>query len=116
MHELAITNSLINLVLEECRDKKITKPRKIITELGELSPYSKDCVLFYYDLLKKDRSLISRTKLEIESVAGRIHCNCCGKESTIDNKYLIFCPDCDSFDIKLIQGNEFTLKKIDCEG
>jgi hydrogenase nickel incorporation protein HypA/HybF len=116
MHELAITHSLINLVLEECRDKKIMKPRKIITELGELSPYSKECVLFYYDLLKKEQPLIRETTLEIEAVAGRIHCNNCGNQSMIDNRYLIFCPACDSFDVKLIQGKEFTLKTIDCEG
>lgn len=115
MHELAVTNNLIQLVLTECQTRKITQPKKIIVDLGGFSSYSKDSVLFYYDILKKEHPLIKTTKLIVNELPGKIRCNTCKKDSTITDASMMCCPHCHGIDITIEGGKEFILKEIEAE-
>ena len=111
MHELSVTKSLISLILNKCNEKNI-KPKVIITELGSLTSYKKDPILFNYDLLKKEEDLLKNTNLEVIEIKGKVLCNNCEKESIIDDNIMIFCPKCDSHNVEVIQGGKFKLKEI----
>jgi len=62
MHELSITQNLIDLVAGECKKKNIIGPKKIIAELGSLTGYSKESILFYYDLFAKRNASSCRNR------------------------------------------------------
>lgn len=113
MHELSVTSSLIRLVVAECIKQKITKPKKIIVDLGGITAYSKDSVLFYYDILKNDEPLLRKTTLRINEIPGKILCNDCKKESVIQDACMMFCPCCSSRNVSIISGKEFLLKEIE---
>ena len=51
MHEFAITRTLVELIKKECLDKKIDVLSSVVVELGELTNYKKESLLFYYDLI-----------------------------------------------------------------
>jgi hydrogenase nickel incorporation protein HypA/HybF len=113
MHELSATNHLIELISNECQINKIKSPKKIIVELGMLTTYKKDPILFYFDLIKKDIKLLKNSKLVIKEVKGKILCNKCKKESVINEAIMIFCQKCNSGDVEIINGKDLILKEID---
>jgi hydrogenase nickel incorporation protein HypA/HybF len=115
MHELSVTNNLIQLVLTECKKRSITQPKKIIVDLGGFTSYSKDSVLFYYDILKKEHPLIRTTTLVVNELPGRITCNTCKKDITITDASFMCCPYCHGMDITIEGGKEFILKEIEAE-
>ena len=111
MHELSVTKSLIDIIDSECRENRIT-PKKIIAELGTLTSFKPDPIIFYYDILKKENSLLRDSILVIESVQGKIKCNECKKESMLEDNIMIFCPKCKSSDVEIISGRDFKLKEV----
>jgi hydrogenase nickel insertion protein HypA len=116
MHELAVTQSLINSVLTECKNRNITKLENIIVELGSLTSYVSDSIHFYYDLLKEPYELLHDVHLIIHEVQGIIHCNACKKETTIDDSFIIMCKHCHSTDVHIVKGKEFIIKSLEIKG
>jgi hydrogenase nickel insertion protein HypA len=112
MHELSATQNMIQMVRTECTKRKITNPNKIIIDLGGFSSYSKESLLFYFDILKRDEPSLRKTKLIINEIPGRIICTKCKKEQTIEDACMMLCPECHSTDIQVIRGKEFILKEI----
>lgn len=112
MHELAITESLIDLVAGECRKENIGSPKKIIADLGALTGYKKDSILYYYDLLRKDIPILANAELEIREIRATVSCNSCKVKSVISEPYLALCSRCGSRDINITSGREFMVKEI----
>jgi hydrogenase nickel incorporation protein HypA/HybF len=112
MHELSITKQLIQNILHECKINNIKKPKKIQIELGILTTYKKDPILFYYNQLKKEISLLNNSNLDVLKINGELFCNNCNNTSSIIEPFMIFCPICESLNIKITKGKEFNLKKI----
>ncbi len=115
MHEYAVTRSLINTIIDECEKQKGATPRKVLVELGELTSYQKESVLFFFEALKKETPLLSQTDLEIKKVSPLIYCHDCESLKTPVDLTFIYCPDCtsNSYDVKA--GKEFLLKEIELE-
>lgn len=116
MHELAVTQSLINSVIEECKKRDIKDLEKIVVELGSLTSYVSDSVLFYYDLLKKPFALLHDVPLEIIEIKAMIQCNDCKKKSDIDDSFVVFCKHCHSTNVKVIKGKDFIIKSLEIKG
>jgi hydrogenase nickel incorporation protein HypA/HybF len=112
MHEFLAAKNLIELTENECSQHKIQRPKKIIAELGSLQSYKKDPILFYFDILKKESSVLQNCKLELEEITAKMKCNSCKKISEVTQPYLLFCGYCNSNDIEIICGKDFKLKKI----
>jgi hydrogenase nickel incorporation protein HypA/HybF len=112
MHELAITRELISLIKEECKEKSISKPNKVLIHLGKMTNFNKEPILLYFDLLKKETPLIENSVLEIKELPGKLFCRSCRKKSEVEEPFMIFCPLCDSHDVELIQGKELIIKSI----
>jgi hydrogenase nickel incorporation protein HypA/HybF len=113
MHELAVTNTLIQLILRECTDRKITSPKKIYVDLGNFTSYSKESILFYYDMVRRDFPLLSKSELLINEVPSKIRCKDCKKISTLEDMCMICCPVCQSTNLHIVSGKEFILRKIE---
>lgn len=112
MHELSITQGLIALVAGECRKENIESPKKIIADLGILTGYKKESILYFYGLLRKDIPLLADAELEIREICAKVSCNSCKTASVITEPYMIFCSHCGSRDINITSGREFIVKDI----
>ena len=111
MHELAITKSIVRLILDESKQKGII-PKEAVVELGLLTSYKKDAVLYYYSILRKETPLLSGTSLDVKEVSGEMRCNDCQRNSTVTEPLMLSCPHCSSGDVSIIKGKECTLKSI----
>ena len=112
MHEHKITNEVVHQIVHACEDRNI-KPKRIVVELGNLTTYKKDPVLFYFESAKKELDILSDAELEIIEVPGKILCNECEKEHVVESSPLILCPSCESVDIVVLEGNKIVIKEIE---
>jgi hydrogenase nickel incorporation protein HypA/HybF len=113
MHELSATKSLLKMVVFEAKKNKMRKIKKVTVGLGNLTTYKKDSLLLYYDILKKENSLLSGSALSVKEIKGKVLCRKCGKERIIGEDIMLFCPKCSSSDVKLISGKEFLIKSVE---
>ena len=108
MHELAITESIVDAVAERLPDARITC---VCLEIGALSGVVPDSVRFCFDLVTEGTNL-EGARLEITEVPGRCHCGVCGADFEPDGP-ITLCP-CGSIEIKVLSGQELKIASVQC--
>ena len=113
MHELGVTRKLIELIVRECKKTEIKSPKQVVLELGVLTTYTEESLRFYFDLMKKEESILRVTKLVVHKVPIHYSCKKCGKESIVRKICHFSCSGCGSNEINIIAGRELLLKSIE---
>ena len=108
MHELAITEGVVEAVTARLPDARITCVR---LEIGALSGVVADSVRFCFDLVTEGTNL-EGARLEITETAGRCHCQACGRDFEPDGPIPIC--SCGSADITVLSGQEFKIASVQC--
>ncbi|MEJ2471291.1 MAG: hydrogenase maturation nickel metallochaperone HypA [Desulfuromonadales bacterium] len=113
MHELSLTQSLIEAAVDHAKRAKAERILSVTVEIGALSGVIADAVLFAYDVCSRD-TLAEGSRLEIRHIAGRGHCLDCQREAEITTLTHV-CPHCSSLALRIVQGEEmkFTEMEID---
>lgn len=112
MHEHHITNEVVHQILHACEDEGIISPKKIVVSLGLLSGYKKEPVLYYFEGHKNSIKTLKDATLEIIEIEGKIYCNNCKKENQVDYQPIILCPNCNSSNVKVLEGKEIAIIEI----
>ena len=113
MHELAVTQSMVNLVLEEARKGNARKVKKINLVLGELSGVVGDCVRFYFSLMSKD-TMAEGADISFKTVPTQAKCSQCAKVFEVKESDWL-CPECHSVSVEIVAGNELIVESIEVE-
>jgi len=113
MHEMAITQSMLDLVLDEAKKGGAQKVKRINLVLGELSGVVGDCVQLYFGLMSKDTIAEGATIL-FKTVATQAKCRQCAKVFEVKDSDWV-CPECHSVGIDLVAGNELFVESIEVE-
>ena len=113
MHELSITQSLFDLVLEQAKRAGAAKVTRINLVIGRLTGVVGDSVRFYMDFLSQD-TIVQGAGLEIKEVPARVTCRDCGQESEL-REFDWTCPGCGGTSLAITGGKELFLESIDVE-
>jgi hydrogenase nickel incorporation protein HypA/HybF len=114
MHELPVTESILNISLKYARDAQAEKITDLYLVMGQLSSLVDESVQFYWDIIAKD-TLAEGAKLHFRRIPAELQCMVCfEKYQPTDN--VLACPNCGSAGAKVIAGEEFYLEAIDVEG
>ena len=113
MHELSITESLLEISLRHGQEAGATRITDLYLVIGQLSSIVDDSVQFYWDLIAKD-TLAEGACLHFERIRTELLCHDCGQQYHPTRDELA-CPACGSIRLKVIAGEEFFLKAIDIE-
>ena len=113
MHELAITQSILDIAVSAARENGNVKVKEIRIKMGEYSGVVPSLIQEYFDLISQD-TLAEKAKLIIDRVPVTVRCLSCGFEGAIDKKK-IRCPQCGQTDIKLLTGREFFVDSLEVE-
>jgi hydrogenase nickel incorporation protein HypA/HybF len=113
MHELSVTESLLNLALSHANQANATKVTAINIVVGRLSSIVDDSVQFYWDFVAED-SICAGAKLNFDRRPAVLHCADCSTDYTIEND-LTPCPKCGGMRTTIISGEEFFLDSIEIE-
>jgi len=113
MHELAITEQIMDIALRHARDANARRVTDLHLQIGALSSIIDDSVQFYWDIITQD-SLCEGATLHFHKVPAQFHCQDCNQVYTLEQE-LTACPHCDGIHVKIISGQEFQLTSIDIE-
>ena len=111
MHELAMTESIIELVEAEARKHGSDRVNVIKLRIGQFTGVVKEALEFSFDAIKHG-TLAERAELQIEIVPMRKRCEHCDKTFGSNDGFDFFCPDCD-WPVEIISGRELHIEYID---
>ncbi len=106
MHELAITEGLVDAVSERLPGQRVTCVR---LEIGALSGVVADSVRFCFDLVTEGTTLEGAT-LEIAQPPAQCHCRICGRQFEPDSPIAI-CP-CGSAEVTVLSGQDLKITSV----
>jgi hydrogenase nickel incorporation protein HypA/HybF len=111
MHELAVTESILNIATTHAQQANASHVTDINIILGRLSSIVDDSVQFYWDIISQE-TICSGSKLHFERIPAKLACLDCGHTYTLEGE-LTFCPECQSDRVTVISGDEFRLDSIE---
>lgn len=113
MHELAVTESVLNIAVEHAQKAGAKRVTDIYLNIGKLASIVDDSVQFYWDIISQD-TICANAQLHFNRLPANMLCLNCGNEFPLDHD-LAPCPACGSARIKVITGEEFSLESIEIE-
>jgi len=113
MHELAVTESIVEIVQRHAQQAGAVKVRRIHLLIGELSSIVDDSVQFYFDFVSQD-TLAEGAELVFHRRAVALVCAACGRRwEPADADWA--CPACQAQQARVIQGREFSVESIEVD-
>jgi hydrogenase nickel incorporation protein HypA/HybF len=107
MHELAVTQSIVDIVRESAGDAKVTSVR---LRVGKLSGVIPQAVQFCFELVSRGTTL-QDAELVIDELPGIGHCGACDTEIALANLILV-CP-CGSSAVRVVSGRELSVVSME---
>ena len=113
MHELSITQGILDIVLERAEAAKAERISKINLVIGDLSSIVDDCVQFYFDFLSED-TIAKGAVLSFKRIKPQLRCCRCGAVFPLDNS-VWNCPGCHEWSVDVVAGREFYIESMEVE-
>ena len=113
MHELAVTESLLEITLRHAVETNARCVTDLYLVIGQLSSIIDDSVSFYWDIVAQN-TIAEGAKLHFRRIPTQMICLVC-KKTFFPNDSDFACPDCQSTKVKVIAGEEFFLESINIE-
>lgn len=113
MHELAVTEGLLKVVLRHAELNNAQKVLGVVLRIGEMSDFEEEWLQKYYDYLSRG-TIAEGAKLQVERCPASFRCEDCREEYTVDirKRQQFSCPACGGSKITLIGGREFEIKEL----
>ena len=111
MHEVALCNSLVELIIDQQRERGFKQVRRVIVEMGALGHIDPHALDFAFDV-ESQGSVAEGAVLEIREIEGQAWCMDCSELVTI-SKRGDPCPGCAGFCMIVEQGDELRLKELE---
>lgn len=113
MHELSITESILEIALRHANQARATKINDLYLVIGQLSSVIDESVEFYWDLIAKD-TIAEGAKLHFRRLPTELQCLACNHSFQPENG-VFSCPKCHSTQIKILSGDEFYMESIEID-
>lgn len=113
MHELALSQSIVDLVVECAGKEGVHKVTRVVVEVGVAAGVEPDALRFCFEVVAAD-TLVQGAELVIETIALQARCRNCACEFA-PPRLVSPCPRCGSFAPHLLRGRELRVKSFDGE-
>lgn len=110
MHELSITESLLEITLRHARQAQAKKVTDLYLVVGQLSSVVDDSVQFYWDFVSQGTEA-EGARLHFRRIPAQLECRTCGERFDWNGEDLT-CPKCGQADVKVVAGEEFYLESL----
>jgi hydrogenase nickel incorporation protein HypA/HybF len=106
VHELGITQQIVEIALERAGAGRVTR---VVVEIGKLSAVLPDAVRFCFELCCEGTPL-EGARLEILEPPGRARCRACQGEVVLDRPFGRC--GCGSSDLDWISGEQLLIREL----
>jgi hydrogenase nickel incorporation protein HypA/HybF len=107
MHELGLTQQVVEVVCEHARGARVTR---VVLEIGKLSAVLPDAVRFAWELCSEGTSA-EGAELVILEPPGLARCRACAAEVALERPFGV-CA-CGSSDLEWLSGEELRIKQLE---
>lgn len=113
MHELSVTQSILDISLRNAKDAGAKQITGINLVIGEFASIVDNSVKFYWDIVSEG-TIAQGAELHFERISGEMTCADCG-HSFHPGGDDFACPNCKSQSVRITKGEEFRVDSIDIE-
>ena len=113
MHELAVTQQVLDVVLRHAAEAKATRVNRIELTIGDMTSFVNDAVQFCFESLSQG-TIAEGAELVLRRVPVRIRCRQCETEFAPDDMDWT-CPACGAYAGDVIAGREFYVDSIEID-
>jgi hydrogenase nickel incorporation protein HypA/HybF len=106
MHELSLTQSIVEIVSEQAKGAKVLE---VTLEVGQFAAVVPAALRFCFEVVAQG-TVAEGARLEIIEIPGRGRCNTCGSEIAWRD-IVARCP-CGSADLMQTAGDELNIKQM----
>lgn len=119
MHEYSIAEELINTLLDQVNEDKLSSTEIVHLEIGELQVISREALTQAFKVVTEG-TLLEGSELRYEDVPILVRCEDCGFQGEIDYEDdfslhfsvpVLSCPECGST-VDITQGNELAIRSL----
>jgi hydrogenase nickel incorporation protein HypA/HybF len=111
MHELPVTQNIINICIEEAEKNDAKSIDKINIVVGALSDVVPESIHMYFELLAKG-TILQGCILNVKKVKARLLCKDCGFEEEM-NKRGFICSSCKSENVKILGSSQLYIESME---
>jgi hydrogenase nickel incorporation protein HypA/HybF len=113
MHELSITQSMLDVVLEHAQRAGAKDVVRIDLRIGQMSGIVDESIQFYFDFISRD-TLAEGARLVIHHVPARFSCLSCSTEFEPGERDWV-CPNCGATGGRIVAGQEMAVESIEVD-
>jgi len=113
MHELALAESVLQMIDDAAQANGFHRVRKIVLEIGQLAAVDPAAMRFCFDAVVRE-TVADGAVLEIEEIPGVGWCADCAAVVPMDD-FVAACPQCGRFAVQSRSGRELRLKTLEVE-
>ncbi len=115
MHELAIAQSIVDVVEAKVIECNAARVKSVRLRIGEGSGIVAHSLTFSFEMLTSFDPTLAGAQLLIDVVPHRARCRHCDREFTIVN-FIAQCPVCAEWSNEVISGTELQILEMEIEG
>ncbi|MBY6241974.1 hydrogenase maturation nickel metallochaperone HypA [Methylosinus sp. Sm6] len=113
MHELALTESIVEMIEEESRSRGFAHVRVVRLEIGALSHVEPEAIRFCFEAVARG-GVTDGARLEIITTPGEGWCLDCGKTVVVTERFGP-CPDCGGYHVQVTGGEDMRVKELEVD-
>ena len=113
MHELAVTQSILEIAVRHAEGQNAIRITDLFIVMGEWTSTVDDSVQFYWDMISEG-TIAQGATLHFKRIPVEVECINCGQVYRPNSRDFL-CPNCASTLIKVKSGEEFFLEAIEVE-
>jgi hydrogenase nickel incorporation protein HypA/HybF len=113
MHEFAITQAILSIVLIKAREISAAKITKIELQVGRLTGYLPESIQLQFMMLSKDTEAAGASLL-FHQPSTNLHCRKCDAKYTTDS-FDLACPYCHTLETDILSGTELSVESMEIE-
>jgi hydrogenase nickel incorporation protein HypA/HybF len=113
VHELAIAQSVLDIVLEEGRRHDLKRINTIRLQVGALAAVVPEALTFCFEMISQN-TVVAGALLVIETLPVVARCPCCADVFEVTDHAFV-CPQCQEPAMDLVSGRELTVLSIEGE-
>lgn len=113
MHEMSITQSLVEIIREEMVKNSAAKLRSVRLNIGSMSGVVPESLAFCFEVITADTEMAG-AELLMDIIPLKGTCLECEREFEIED-YAFFCPHCSSRRINTLSGQDLSIVEIEVD-
>jgi hydrogenase nickel incorporation protein HypA/HybF len=114
MHELAIAQSIVEVVEARAAECNAARVKGIRLKIGEASGVVIDSLTFCFEMLASLDPALEGAQLLIDIMPHRAVCHHCAREFTVKD-FIAQCPTCKEWSNEIVSGTELQVIEMEFE-